>query len=84
MLTTRLLICLGIAALSTPALSAQFFIIQDSKTNRCTIEERPPAPGDPNAVVVGDGAYGDRGTAEFDVRRIAACAGNQQQQQIDR
>src|SRR5437667_3423728 len=28
-----------------------------SKTNRCTIEERPPAPWDPNAVVVGDGAY---------------------------
>jgi hypothetical protein len=42
MLTTRLLVCLGILALTTPALSAQFFIIQDSATNRCTITEQAP------------------------------------------
>jgi hypothetical protein len=30
MLTTRLLICLGILALTTPAFSAHFFIVQDS------------------------------------------------------
>ena len=45
MFTTRLLICLGILALTTPALSAQFFIVQDSATNRCTITEQPPDPG---------------------------------------
>src|SRR5438132_14378832 len=45
MLTTRLLICLGILAPTTPALSAQFFIVQDSATNRCTITEQPPDPG---------------------------------------
>jgi hypothetical protein len=48
MLTARLLICLGIPALATPALSAQFFIVQDSATNRCTITEQPP---DLNATV---------------------------------
>ena len=45
MFTTRLLICLGILALTTPALSAQFFIVQDSATNRCTVAEQPPNPG---------------------------------------
>jgi hypothetical protein len=43
MLTTRLLICLGVLASATPALAAQFFIILDSGTNRCTITDQPPA-----------------------------------------
>jgi hypothetical protein len=43
MLTTRLLICLGILAPATPALGAQFFIILDSATNRCTITDQVPA-----------------------------------------
>ena len=43
MLSARLLTCFGIVALtSSPALSAQFFIVQDPETNRCTIEERLP------------------------------------------
>jgi hypothetical protein len=47
MLTTRLLICLGILAPATPALGAQFFIMLDSATNRCTITEQAPdlSPG---------------------------------------
>jgi hypothetical protein len=43
MLTTRLLICLAILAPATPALGAQFFIILDSATNRCTITDQVPA-----------------------------------------
>jgi hypothetical protein len=103
MLMTRLLICLGILAPATPALAAQFFIVQDSATNRCTITEQAPdlspgvsnplptsppyppvSPDTPsrsastNAVVVGDGAYGDRAAAEADMRAIAACAPNRQ------
>jgi hypothetical protein len=31
-----------------------------------------------NAVLVGDGAYGDRAAAETDMRAIAACAANRQ------
>jgi hypothetical protein len=101
MLTTRLLICFGILAPATPALGAQFFIMLDSATNRCTITEQAPdlsqggsnplptsppyrivSPATPspsastNAVLVGDGAYGDRAAAEADMRAIAACAAN--------
>jgi hypothetical protein len=45
MLTARLLICLGISAPATPAVSAQFFIVQDSATNQCTITEQAPDLG---------------------------------------
>jgi hypothetical protein len=103
MLATRLLICLGILAPATPAVAAQFFIVQDSATNRCTITEQAPdlspgasnplptsppyptaSPGTPspststNAVLVGDGAYGDGAAAEADMLAIAACAANRQ------
>jgi hypothetical protein len=103
MLTTRLLICLGILTPATPALAAQFFIVQDSATNRCTITDQAsalspavsnPLPTSPpyptvslgtsspststDAVLVGDGAYGDRAAAEADMRAIAACAASRQ------
>jgi hypothetical protein len=60
MLTTRLLACLAIAALTTPALCAQYFIVQDPGTNRCTIIEQPTIPGSGALVVIEDGASGDR------------------------
>jgi hypothetical protein len=44
MLTTRLLICLGIVGLTTPALCGQFFIVQDPNTNQCTIEQQRSSP----------------------------------------
>jgi len=75
MLVKRLLLYLGIVTLSTPALCAQFYIVQDPRTNRCTISEQPPTTGD-DRVVVGDGAYGDRASAEADMRTIAACTGS--------
>jgi hypothetical protein len=37
-----------------------------------TITEKPPAEG--AGTIVGDGAYGDRASAESDMRTIAACA----------
>jgi hypothetical protein len=71
MLTVRLLACFGLVAVTTPALCDQLFIVQDPVTNRCAIVEQPPAAG--AGVIVGDGAYGDRATAEADMRTIAAC-----------
>jgi hypothetical protein len=68
----RLLTCLAILAVTTPALCAQFFIVQEPGMNRCTITDTPPAQG--AGTIVGDGGYGDRETAEFEMKRIAACA----------
>ncbi len=58
MYARSLLASFGIVALATPALCAQFFIVQDPTTKRCAIAEQPPAAG--AGTVVGDGAYGDR------------------------
>jgi hypothetical protein len=70
----RLLVCLGtVVALTTPALSAQFYIVQNPTTGRCTIADQPPAPG--AGIIVGDGAYGDRASAERDIGTMAACMG---------
>jgi hypothetical protein len=69
----RLLVCLGIVLLVTPALGAQFYIVQNESTKRCTITEQPPATG--AGTIVGDGVYGDRATAEADMRKMAVCAG---------
>src|SRR5262245_65508415 len=70
MLIARLLMCLGLVALTTPALSAQFYIVPNSEANRWTITEGPPVP---EGVLVGDGGYGDRASAEADMRMVAAC-----------
>jgi hypothetical protein len=70
MWSKHLLISFGVAALTTPALCAEYYIVQQPGTNRCTISERVPDRG----TIVGDGAYGDRGIAESEMRRIAACA----------
>ena len=61
---------IGIALLTTPALCAQFFIVHDAATGRCAIAEQPPASG---GTVVGDGAYGDRASAEAEMKAIAIC-----------
>lgn len=86
MLAMRVLTCLGIVGLTTPALSVQFFIVQEPGTNRCTIVEQ--AGSGSVVVVFGDGAYGDRpspgsgaslssgiGPTETDPPRRATCEG---------
>jgi hypothetical protein len=66
-----LLAVAGIVVLTTPAFSDQFYIVQDTATKRCAVTEQPPAEG--AGVVVGDGAYADRGSAEADMKTIHAC-----------
>ena len=66
-----LLASLGVVALTTPVLSDQFYIVQDSATKRCIITEQPPAEG--VGIVVGDGAYADRRSAEADMKTVYVC-----------
>jgi hypothetical protein len=76
MFPVRLFACLGIAALTTPAFCTEYLIVQDPGTSRCSIVEQVPDSG----VVVGDGAFGDRSSADAEMQATAACAGNRQQQ----
>lgn len=54
----------------TPAL-ADFYILQDSNTKRCTIVEQRPAPG--LGIVVGDRGFGVRLDAETHMRTVEVC-----------
>jgi hypothetical protein len=66
----RLLVGIAAAALATPAVCTEYFIVQDDATKRCMIVEAPPATG---GTIVGDGAYGDRATAEAEMKKIFVC-----------
>jgi len=70
MFVKRLIVSLGIIALATPALSAQYFVVQNASTKRCEVVDRQPDTG---ATIVGDGAYGDRDSAEADMKKIQVC-----------
>jgi hypothetical protein len=56
--------------LVSPAL-ADFYILQDSGTKRCTIVEQRPAPG--VGVVVGDRGFGVCVEAETHMRTVEVC-----------
>ena len=58
------------AALVSPAL-AEFYIVQDGSTKRCTIVEQRPAPG--VGIIVGDRGFGVRLEAETHLRTVEVC-----------
>jgi hypothetical protein len=57
------------AVVATPAL-ADFYVIQDPTTRRCTIVEQRPAPG--IGVVIGN-PFGVRVEAENHMRTVEVC-----------
>lgn len=59
------------AALATPALAAEFYVVQDSTSKRCTIVEQKPATS--TTVVVGSGTYTTRTEAETAMKRVEVC-----------
>jgi hypothetical protein len=61
-----------VAAFVSPALAAEFYVIQDSSTKKCTIVEQRPTSQ--TMVVLGDGkVFTTRAEAENAMRTIAVC-----------
>jgi hypothetical protein len=59
------------AAVSAPALAAEFYIVQDTSTHRCRIvEERPTAT---TTTIVGGKAYTTRTEAEGAMKTVKVC-----------
>ncbi len=58
------------AVIVSPAL-ADFYIVQDSNTKRCTIVEQRPAPG--AGIVIGDRGFGVRVEAESHMKTVEVC-----------
>ena len=62
----------ALAALTTPALAAEFYVVQDTGTKRCTIVEQKPTTQ--TSVVVGPaGVYTTRVEAENAMKTVKVC-----------
>ena len=62
-------------AFVTPALAAEFYVVQDVKTKRCTIVDKKPTVKE--TVVVGDGkVFTTRTEAETGMKSIKVCTSN--------
>ena len=62
----------GFAAFATPSLAAEFYIVQDSGTKRCTIVEQKPTSQ--TTVVVGGGrTYTTHQEAEGAMKTVKVC-----------
>jgi hypothetical protein len=60
----------AVAALATPAM-ADFYVVQDTSTKRCTIVEQKPTTS--TTVVVGSGMFTSRTEAETAMKRTEVC-----------
>jgi hypothetical protein len=62
---------LALAALATPAVAAEFYVVQDTSTKRCTIVEQKPTTS--TTVTVGGGMFSTRTEAETAMKRTEVC-----------
>ncbi len=62
-------------AFVTPALAAEFYVVQDVKTKKCTIVDKKPTTTE--TTVVGDGkVYTTRTEAETGMKSVKVCTSN--------
>ena len=66
----KLLAVAALLTMATPALAADFYIVQEPTTKRCTIVEQRPAPG--AGIVIGD-RFGVRVEAETHMKTVEVC-----------
>jgi hypothetical protein len=57
-----------------PASAAEFYIVQDASTKRCTIVEQKPTTT--TSVVVGTGMFASRTEAETSMKTTKVCSDN--------
>jgi hypothetical protein len=60
-----------LAAAATPALAAEFYVVQDTATKKCTIVSQRPTVS--TTVVVGSGVYTTQTEAATAMKKVAVC-----------
>jgi hypothetical protein len=68
----KILLSTMLVALATPALAAEFYIVQDSATKRCTIVDKRPTVTT-TTVVGGDRVYTTREEATTAMKTVKIC-----------
>ena len=72
MKTKRVALAAVFAVLAVPASAAEYYIVQDSSTKRCTIVEQRPTTT--TSVVVGPGMFATRTEAETSLKTTKVCS----------
>jgi hypothetical protein len=60
-----------LTAAATPALAAEFYVVQDTATKKCTIVSQRPTVS--TTVVVGSGVYTTQTEAETAMKKVVVC-----------
>ena len=68
----KILIGAVLLTVATPALAAEFFIVQDSATKKCTIVDKRPTVTT-TTVVGGDRVYTTREEATAGMKTVKVC-----------
>ena len=71
-----ILASLLIAGIATPTLAAEFFIVQDSATKKCTIVDKKPTDTSMTVVSPSGTVYKTRAEAETGMKTVKVCSSN--------
>jgi len=64
--------CVGVTMFALPALAADYYIVQDASTKKCTVTTQKPTTT--TSVVVGDGkVYTTQTEAENAIKTVKVC-----------
>ena len=66
--------CAASFAFAAQAQTAEFYIVQDASTKKCTIVDKKPTVT--TTTVVGDGVYKTRTEAETAMKTVKVCTSN--------
>ncbi len=68
----KILICtLGLAALASPALADEYWVVQDAKTKHCSVVSEKPTTT--TTTVIGNTAFKTRTEAEGSMKTTKVC-----------
>ena len=63
-----------IAAVASPAFAASYYVVQSSKTQKCSVTTKKPSDKSKTLTLAGDGtAYATKAEATSAMATIAAC-----------
>ena len=65
-----------LAALATPALAQEFYIVQDTATKKCTIVDKKPTVTTQTIVTPSGTVYKTRAEAETGMKTVKVCTSN--------
>ena len=70
----RALVAFIVLLFSTPASAAEFYIVRDLTTQKCTVVDKPPVTAVRTITLATDAIYKSRKDAESAMRAIKVCS----------